>query len=104
MGYTSGFLAGVWIGADNPGVHFSSMSNGRGAATAMPVWAVFYKRVMKDPELSYLLKPFPFENTIDCEMYKENTFFQKIFRRKNKNSDKTGLEERKKKRRRGAKK
>jgi penicillin-binding protein 1A len=108
MGYTSGFLAGVWVGADNPGIHFSGMHYGRGAATAMPVWAGFYKRIMKDRELNYLLKPFPFENTIDCEMYKDNTLFQKIFQRKNKSSNRTGLEEKRKKERkkgrRGARK
>ncbi len=94
MGYTSGFLAGVWVGADNPSIHFSGMSQGRGAATAMPVWADLYNRLRKDPELQYLTsKPFPFTNELACEMYKEDTFLQKIFQRKNKTSHKTGLEE-----------
>ncbi len=101
MGYTSKILAGVWVGADNPSVHFTSMSQGRGAAMAMPVWAGFYKRVLNDASLRYkVTTPFPFENDLDCEMHKEDNFLQKIFRRKNKTSRSTGLEENKKDRKR----
>ncbi|HSY61122.1 MAG TPA: transglycosylase domain-containing protein, partial [Cytophaga sp.] len=55
MGYTSGLLGGVWVGADNPAIHFSAMNQGRGAATAMPIWAGLYKRIASDPELRYLV-------------------------------------------------
>jgi penicillin-binding protein 1A len=99
MGYTSQFLAGVWVGADNPAVHFKSIEQGRGAALAMPVWAGFYKRIMKDPSVSYMVnRPFPFKNTIDCEMYREDTFIQKLFQKRNKKSNSTGLEETQKER------
>lgn len=99
MGYTNGFLAGVWVGADNPVIHFTSMEQGRGASTAMPIWAGFYRRVSKDAQLRYLAaNSFPFENTIDCEMYKEDTFMQKIFERKNKKNSSTGLEDTKRER------
>jgi penicillin-binding protein 1A len=104
MGYTSKMLAGVWVGADNPAVHFTTMSQGRGAAMAMPVWAGFYQRVLRDPSLrSMLTTPFPFENDLDCEMHKEDNFFQKIFRRKNKTSRSTGLEENKRERKKNRK-
>jgi penicillin-binding protein 1A len=94
MGYTSGFLAGVWVGADNPAIHFRGMRQGRGAATAMPIWAGFYKKVSKDTELQYLVsKPFSFPNDLDCEMYKDDTFLQKLFQRKSRTDHKTGLEE-----------
>jgi penicillin-binding protein 1A len=94
MGYTSKFLAGVWVGADNPAIHFSSMNLGRGSAMAMPVWAGFYRRVSQDKSLSYLVNdPFPFENDIDCEMRKDDSFLQKLFPRKNKTNNSTGLEE-----------
>jgi penicillin-binding protein 1A len=97
MGYTSKILAGVWVGADNPSVHFSTMSQGRGSAMAMPVWAGFYQRVLNDASLRYrVTTPFPFENDLDCEMHKEDNFLRKIFRKKNKTSRSTGLEEKKK--------
>jgi penicillin-binding protein 1A len=96
MGYTSGMLAGVWVGADNPSIHFSDMNQGRGSATAMPIWAGLYKKMNNDRGLSYLVrKPFPFENNVDCEMYKDNTFLQKLFQRKNKKDDNTGLDKNK---------
>lgn len=93
MGYTAGLLAGVWVGADNAAIHFTGMEQGRGSATAMPIWAGFYRRVRKDPALQYLVpNDFPFTNDIDCEMYKDDTFIQKIFQRKNKRDNNTGLE------------
>ncbi|MGN6645276.1 MAG: transglycosylase domain-containing protein [Cytophaga sp.] len=100
MGYTAGLLAGVWVGADNPAVHFINMEQGRGSATAMPIWAGFYKRVRQDPEFRYLAPgTFPFVNDVTCEMYKDDTFIQKIFGRKSKTDNTTGLEETKRERR-----
>ncbi len=100
MGYTAGLLAGVWVGADNPAVHFINMEQGRGSATAMPIWAGFYKRVRQDPEFRYLVpNTFPFTNDVTCEMYKDDTFIQKIFGRKSKTDNTTGLEETKRERR-----
>ncbi|WP_018344323.1 transglycosylase domain-containing protein [Cytophaga aurantiaca] len=94
MGYTSGLLAGVWVGADNPAIHFSGMNQGRGAATAMPIWAGLYRRIAADPQLRYLVtKSFPYPNDITCEMYKDDTFIQKIFQRKNKKNNDSGLDE-----------
>jgi penicillin-binding protein 1A len=99
MGYTAEMLAGVWVGADNPAIHFTNMAYGRGAATAMPIWAGFYKRVRQDPTYRYLVpNNFPYENDITCEMYKEDTFLQKMFQSKNKKNNATGLEESKRER------
>jgi penicillin-binding protein 1A len=99
MGYTSGMLAGVWVGADNPAIHFSGMNQGRGSATAMPIWAGLYKRIAADPQLRYLVtKPFPFVNDIACDMYKDDTFIQKIFQRKNRKNNEAGLDGKEEKR------
>ncbi|WP_299248112.1 transglycosylase domain-containing protein [uncultured Cytophaga sp.] len=94
MGYTAGMLAGVWVGADNPAIHFSGMNQGRGSATAMPIWAGLYKKISTDKDVSYLVrKEFSFENTVDCEMYKDDTFFQKLFQSKNKKNNNSGLDD-----------
>jgi penicillin-binding protein 1A len=92
VGYTSRMLAGVWVGADNPAIHFSNMEQGKGSRMAMPIWAGFYRRVLRDPKVRYLAANFSFENDIDCEMKKEDGFFEKLFRRKNKTSKSTGFE------------
>ncbi len=99
MGYTAELLAGVWVGADNPAIHFANMNLGRGSATAMPIWAGFYRRVRKDPAYRYLTpNNFPYENDITCEMYKDDTFLEKILQGKNKKNNATGLEESKRER------
>lgn len=105
VGYTARMLAGVWVGADNPSIHFSNMEQGKGSRMAMPIWAGFYRRVLRDKSVRYLAASFPFENTIDCEMKKEDGFWGKLFRKKEKNSDESGFEnapkEEKKKKRKG---
>jgi penicillin-binding protein 1A len=94
MGYTSSFLAGVWVGADNPAIHFAGMQQGRGSSMAMPIWAGFYRLVSQDPAFRYMVTtPFPFENDINCEMQKDDSFFQKLFPRRNKTNNSSGLEE-----------
>ena len=91
VGYTPKWLGGVWVGADNPMVHFSGIKNGQGANTALPIWALFYKKVQKDRDLKHLVNTtFDFSNTIDCELYKEESSFLKLFRKKEKRNNKTG--------------
>lgn len=94
MGYTPKWVAGVWVGADNPSVHFAAMEYGKGARLAMPIWAKFYQKVASSRSTAkYIGGKFNFENTIDCELYKEDGFLQKIFKRKHKTNDHTGLED-----------
>ena len=100
MGYTSEWLGGVWVGADNPSVHFSNIKDGQGANTALPIWALFYKKIEADKVLTELMsndKEFP--EPLDCELYKDDNVILKLFKKKNKKNDKTGLEKPKKKKR-----
>jgi penicillin-binding protein 1A len=48
IGATPDLLAGAWVGANHPQVHFRSMLRGQGAATALPIWGSFFKRVLAD--------------------------------------------------------
>jgi penicillin-binding protein 1A len=48
IGYTPQILAGVWVGCDDRFLHFSSEAQGQGAAAALPIWAVFMKKVEAD--------------------------------------------------------
>lgn len=94
VGYTSKWLGGVWVGADNPAVHFTDMENGKGSRMAMPVWAGFYRRVARDKALRNMVyAPFPYKDDIECEMFKEDGFFTKLFRKRNKNNHNTGFED-----------
>jgi penicillin-binding protein 1A len=50
MGYSPQLLCGVWTGADDRFIRFSSTTVGQGSSVALPVWAYFYQKCMKDPE------------------------------------------------------
>ena len=54
MGVVPRLVSGCWVGGENPNIHFNSMAYGQGAAMALPVWALFMKKVYADPSLGYL--------------------------------------------------
>jgi len=51
IGYTPTITAGVWVGAEDRYVHFSNNSMGQGANMALPIWALWMKKVLKDGTL-----------------------------------------------------
>ncbi|MEP3388115.1 MAG: transglycosylase domain-containing protein [Reichenbachiella sp.] len=94
VGYTPDWLGVVWVGADNPGLHFSSIKDGQGANMALPIWSKFYQKVKTDPALAQQMQnAFPFTNDLNCELYQEDNFLQKTFRKKLKKNKDTGLED-----------
>lgn len=52
MGYTPQLLAGAWVGCDDREFRFHSEALGQGAAAALPIWALFMKRVYADRTLN----------------------------------------------------
>lgn len=48
MGFNPKLVAGAWVGAENPHVHFRSMRYGQAANTALPIWGLFMKKVYQD--------------------------------------------------------
>jgi penicillin-binding protein 1A len=59
LGFGPGMVAGVWVGADDPSLHFSSLANGQGAAMALPIWARFWRQARQHPRYGAALrKPF----------------------------------------------
>ena len=53
MGFTPSLVAGCWVGGDDNAIHFESMALGQGARVALPIYALFMKKVYADPELDY---------------------------------------------------
>jgi len=45
--------AGVWVGGEDRDIHFDFTSEGQGANMALPIWAIFMKKVYSDPKLGY---------------------------------------------------
>ncbi|MCB9276695.1 MAG: transglycosylase domain-containing protein [Lewinellaceae bacterium] len=48
IGYNPKIVAGVWVGAEWPQVHFRSMSLGQGSNSALPVFGHFMRKVYRD--------------------------------------------------------
>lgn len=53
MGFTPSLVSGCWVGGDERDIHFGRMTNGQGAAAALPIWAMYMKKVYDDPTLGY---------------------------------------------------
>ena len=51
MGITPDLTTGVWVGAEDRSVHFRSTRLGQGSHTALPIWALYMKKVYNDPNL-----------------------------------------------------
>ncbi len=49
IGYNPVLVAGAWVGADNPGIHFRTTALGGGAHTGLPIFARFMQRIERDP-------------------------------------------------------
>ena len=53
MGITPTLVSGVWVGGDDRDIHFDTMQMGQGATMALPLWAIYMKKVYADSELGY---------------------------------------------------
>jgi len=53
MGYTPSLVSGVWVGGEDRAIHFDNISQGQGASMALPIWALYMKKVLNDPNLGY---------------------------------------------------
>ncbi|MCL6524066.1 MAG: penicillin-binding protein [Thermoflavifilum sp.] len=51
IGFTPQLLAGVWVGCDHNFLHFTTLANGQGANTGLPIWGYFFQKVFADPTL-----------------------------------------------------
>lgn len=53
MGFSPDIVAGCWVGGEDRSVRFRSMAFGQGAAAALPIFALFMKKVYADKKLGY---------------------------------------------------
>jgi penicillin-binding protein 1A len=52
MGFTPSIVAGCWVGGEDRSIHFDTME-GQGANVALPIFALFMKKVFADKSLGY---------------------------------------------------
>jgi len=93
IGYTPDLVCGVWVGADNPQIHFRDMSLGQGSLMALPIWAYFMQQVTAD-EAFARMKQRHFNinrslvSKLHCPMYKEyGSFWERLFGRRHKGEE-----------------
>jgi penicillin-binding protein 1A len=77
IGMTPQLVTGVWTGCEDRDFHFRSTSLGEGANSALPVFALYMKKVYADPNLGIKKNvdfdppKTPLSITIDCNAYKQ---------------------------------
>ncbi len=74
MGIIPELTTGIWVGNEDRSVHFRTITLGQGANMALPIWAIYMKKVYADPSLGIgkgdfekPLKDISIE--FDCEKY-----------------------------------
>ncbi|WP_430934421.1 penicillin-binding protein 1A [Saccharicrinis sp. 156] len=102
IGYTPNLLAGAWVGAESPVVHFRTTTLGQGAHMALPIYGLFMKKVEQNPRYrKYTNAYFPNLDSkltamVDCADYSEDdpdrSFFD-IFKRGKERPDSLSLKE-----------
>jgi penicillin-binding protein 1A len=51
IGMVPNLATGVWVGGEDRATHFARITQGQGATMALPIWALFYKKLYADPTL-----------------------------------------------------
>ncbi|MBR9998927.1 MAG: transglycosylase domain-containing protein, partial [Cyclobacteriaceae bacterium] len=91
--YNPGMVCGIWVGAFDPQIHFTSGNNGSGSSLALPIAGYLIRDIETDPSLknAYLRNfsiPGAYLARMACEPTRTkgglNRFFESIFGKKNK--------------------
>lgn len=75
IGITPKLIAGVWVGNDDPRIHFRTIKYGQGGHMALPIYAEFMKRVNNNSEFAAIRKarfpnpPMQIVEAMDCDPF-----------------------------------
>lgn len=53
VGCVPQLVTACWVGGDERDIHFNSMALGQGASSALPIWAIYMRKVYDDRSLNY---------------------------------------------------
>lgn len=75
MGITPELVSGVWVGCEDRSVHFRTTQLGQGANMALPIWALYMKKLYADKDLNIYQGDFEkpvgkISIELDCNKYK----------------------------------
>jgi len=78
MGITPNLVGGVWSGWEDQAIHFETLGEGQGAAMALPIMAIFLRKVYDDPQFGIMEsdefeRPAGFNMELDCAKVKRES-------------------------------
>ena len=90
IGLTPDLVSGVWVGGEDRGIRFRTITLGQGANMALPIWAKFMKRLYEDESINISQGDFeppltPLNIVTDCDRFEDeeparrDIFDQSIF-------------------------
>jgi penicillin-binding protein 1A len=75
MGIVPNLATGVWVGGEDRATHFANITQGQGATMALPIWAIYYKKLYADEKLliskENFEKPEKLSIEVDCSKASE---------------------------------
>ena len=86
MGVTPNLVGGVWSGWEEQSIHFETLGEGQGANMALPILAIFLKKVYADPQFGIIEadefeRPANFNIELDCDKVKKDKSRRDNYRR-----------------------
>ncbi len=78
MGVTPNLIGGVWSGWEDQAIHFETLTEGQGAQMALPIFAIFLRKVYNDPQFGIMEadefeRPSNFNIELDCDKVKRES-------------------------------
>jgi penicillin-binding protein 1A len=74
IGVTHNLVSGLWVGGDEPSIHFRNSTYGQGGRVALPAWATYMDKVYADTTLGItkglFKKPENLSVSLDCDLYR----------------------------------
>ncbi|MGB8705950.1 MAG: transglycosylase domain-containing protein [Gillisia sp.] len=92
VGITPKLVALTWVGSDDHRIGFRNTAIGQGANSALPVFALFLKKLNSEPEFNAITNAHferpsnKVEELLNCEPSKRDGFFKRIFSNPDKNN------------------
>ena len=68
MGMVPNLATGIWVGAEDRAAHFKNITQGQGASMALPIWALFYKKLYADESLNVSFEEFEKPENISIQL------------------------------------
>ncbi len=80
IGMTPDLVTGVWVGAQDPTIRFSSTNLGQGANTGLPIFGYYMNKVYADPDIKISKGDFPRPANydtlrFDCNVHEPDAIF-----------------------------